>query len=90
MLMMYASEKYYQAYHDFYAAKISEPGGISQALEDHIFSKEANHGTGGSKPMMLGRFLGGVLHPAIHSGHIEFGMPGMLAEGEINELNFLH
>ena len=32
--------------------------------------------------MMLARFYSGVIHPMIHSGHIEFGMPGMLAEGQ--------
>lgn len=50
-------------------------------MDKYVFSAEANIGTGGEKPMMLGRFLGGVLHPAIHTGHIEFNQPGMVAEG---------
>ena len=32
---------------------------------------------------MLGRFLGGVLHPMMLVGHgCEFLMPGLVAEGE--------
>ncbi|KAF8310000.1 hypothetical protein DL93DRAFT_2062450 [Clavulina sp. PMI_390] len=79
-----SSEKYYEGYRQFFADKLLRPDGISKTLEEFVFSREANHGASGSSsagPMMLARFYGGVLHPMIHSGYVEFGMPGMLAEG---------
>jgi hypothetical protein len=36
----------------------------------------------GKRPHLLNRFISGVLHPLIHTGYgIEFGIPGILAEG---------
>lgn len=57
---------------------------MQTVLEDYVFSKDANvvPGKDGKAPMMLTRFLGGYLHPLIHCGYaIEFGLPGLIAEG---------
>lgn len=38
---------------------------------------------GAQQPEMLNRFLEILLHPIIHVGYgAEFGIPGMIAEGE--------
>ena len=35
------------------------------------------------QPEMLNHFLDGLFHPMIHVGYgVEFGMPGMVAEGK--------
>lgn len=80
------SENYYESFRAFFAEKISQLG-ISKTLEKYLFSSGANHESpGGTGPVMLARFYSGVIHPFIHSGHIEFGMPGMLAEGQSDVL----
>ncbi|KAF8307520.1 hypothetical protein DL93DRAFT_2159500 [Clavulina sp. PMI_390] len=78
------NEQYYDGYKQFFDEKLSRPDGVSKTLEEFLFSDEANHGASESSaagPMMLARFYGGPLHPMIHIGHIEFGIPGMVAEG---------
>ncbi|KAF9525663.1 hypothetical protein CPB83DRAFT_896836 [Crepidotus variabilis] len=60
--------------------------GIPATLEEFIFSRKANLGSPDvapeKQPQMLNRFLAGLLHPLIHTGHgAEFGLPGMLVEG---------
>jgi hypothetical protein len=66
--------------------KSIEKKGVSATLDDYILSKEYNsvEGCGASaQPAMLIRFLAGVIHPLIHVGYgTEFGIPGMVAEGE--------
>lgn len=49
-------------------------------------SKDANivPGKDGKAPLMLSRFMAGLLHPFIHAGYgVEFGMPGLVSEGTV-------
>lgn len=66
----------------FYASQIEVHGPIN-TLEKYVFSKEANLTAEGKQgPQMLDRFMSGLLHPMIHTGHwAEFNVPGILAEG---------
>ncbi|KAL0948385.1 hypothetical protein HGRIS_010967 [Hohenbuehelia grisea] len=76
-------ENYYNSYLQFFKKEL-EAKGFSATLEEHIFAKKANFIAGSDKPQpeMLSRFLGGLLHPLIHTGYgAEFGLPGMLVEG---------
>ena len=53
-------------------------------LEKYVMSKDANFvpGKNGKAPLMLSRFMAGLLHPYIHAGYgVEFGIPGLVAEG---------
>lgn len=56
---------------------------MGSTLQQYVFSRDVNDQFKGSgaPPNMLARWLSGLLHPFIHTGHIEFGMPGMLSEG---------
>jgi hypothetical protein len=75
--------RYYSAYAQFFSERVRERG-ISAVLDEFIFSRKANIGTGANsrQPMMLSRFLSGVLHPLIHTGYgAEFDLPGMVIEG---------
>ncbi|KAG8924906.1 hypothetical protein FRC01_010912 [Tulasnella sp. 417] len=73
---------YYNAYMHFYASQI-DAHGPGNTLEKYVFSKEGNLTPEGKEgPQMLHRFMSGLLHPMIHTGHwAEFGVPVMLAEG---------
>ncbi|KAG8978358.1 hypothetical protein FRC05_010603 [Tulasnella sp. 425] len=73
---------YYNAYMHFYASQINAHG-PPKTLEKYVFSKEANLTPEGKQgAQMLDRFMSGLLHPMIHTGHwAEFHVPGMLAEG---------
>ncbi|KAG8924905.1 hypothetical protein FRC01_010911 [Tulasnella sp. 417] len=73
---------YYNAYMHFYASQIEAHGPV-KTLEKYVFSREANLTPEGNQgPQMLDRFMSGLLHPMIHTGHwAEFGVPGILAEG---------
>ncbi|KAG8954605.1 hypothetical protein FRC04_011038 [Tulasnella sp. 424] len=73
---------YYNAYMHFYASQINAHG-PQKTLEKYVFSKEANLTPEGKQGAhMLARFMSGLLHPMIHTGHwAEFNVPGMLAEG---------
>jgi hypothetical protein len=52
--------------------------GVAAVVEKYVFSKAANE----PRPQMLGRLLGGITHPMIHTGYgLEFCLPGMVAEG---------
>ena len=58
---------------------------MAAVVERYIFSKAVNE----PRPQMLGRFLGGLVHPMIHAGYgLEFRLPGMVAEGVI--ITFRH
>lgn len=73
--------EYYQAYFAYFSNEVLTKG-TSKTLEDHIFVKEVNYE--GKKIEMLKRFLGGLLHPAIHVGYgLEFGLPSMTVEGKL-------
>ncbi|KAG7095398.1 hypothetical protein E1B28_006151 [Marasmius oreades] len=75
---------YYQAYADFFTLEVEKNGGFT-VLEEYVFSDKVNFGTTnkeGEHPVMLGRFMGGLLHPIIHVGYgAEFSLPGMFIEG---------
>ncbi|KAG9048681.1 hypothetical protein FS837_012224, partial [Tulasnella sp. UAMH 9824] len=75
-------KEYYNAYMHFYASQI-DAHGPGKTLEKYVFSKEANLTTEAKQgPQMLDRFMSGLLHPMVHTGHwAEFHVPGMLAEG---------
>ncbi|THH28632.1 hypothetical protein EUX98_g5552 [Antrodiella citrinella] len=78
-------ERYYQAYLQFFSDLLLVKGPAS-VFEEYFMSKDANlvpaKGNGNEGPQLLGRFLGGFLHPLIHSGYgAEFGQLGMWAEG---------
>jgi hypothetical protein len=58
--------------------------GAKETVETYIFGHQFNFGgeTPDTHPHLLNRFIGGLLHPLIHTGYgIEFGIPGILAEG---------
>lgn len=77
---------YYQAYLEFFSDKLIT-NGVEKTLEDYLYSKGANfndraEAAGSQQPEMFGRFMSGLLHPLIHTGYgLEFGLPGVLAEG---------
>ncbi|EIN04426.1 hypothetical protein PUNSTDRAFT_108165 [Punctularia strigosozonata HHB-11173 SS5] len=76
-------ERYYNAYVNFFVDAIKK-NGAKETLETYIFSHKFNFGgkTAESHPHLLNRFIGGLLHPLIHTGYgIEFGIPGILVEG---------
>ncbi|KAJ2913561.1 hypothetical protein MD484_g6850, partial [Candolleomyces efflorescens] len=81
-------ERYYRGYLEFFEASLKHDG-ISHTLEEYLFSPSANVGVkeglfdeDAPQPHMLARFFSGVVHPVIHAGYgLEFGLPGMLAEG---------
>jgi hypothetical protein len=63
---------------------LDKQNSITSVLETYIFSHDANmvQNKDGVAPMMLSRFLGGFVHPLIHCGYgVEFGLPGLIAEG---------
>ncbi|KAF8217460.1 hypothetical protein K438DRAFT_1557680 [Mycena galopus ATCC 62051] len=67
----------YPDYLAFFASEISK-NGVPDVLERYIFSPEAN----GNGTLMLGRFVGGLLHPMIEAGFgIEFDQDALVAEG---------
>ncbi|KAG1764884.1 hypothetical protein EV702DRAFT_1204809 [Suillus placidus] len=80
-------ERFYSAYSDFFALELGKKG-FARTFGEYIFAPSANylaepHPEGdGHHPEMLARFVGGLLHPLIHTGYgAEFGLLGMSAEG---------
>ncbi|EMD35787.1 hypothetical protein CERSUDRAFT_115740 [Gelatoporia subvermispora B] len=68
---------YYNAYLQFFTSKLLSKG-VSETMEEYIFSRSANAGPA----LMLPRFLATILHPMIHAGcGVEFGLLGLVAEG---------
>jgi hypothetical protein len=76
--------RYYQAYISFFTEEVKAKG-INAVLEEYVFATSANYVLGHTEqPQMLGRLLDGVVHPLIHVGYgVEFGLPGMVIEGNI-------
>lgn len=75
--------RYYQSYLKFFTELVLSQG-PGAVLEEFVLSKEANvvPAKGKDRPDTLNRYLGGFLHPLIHSGYgAEFGQLGMWAEG---------
>ncbi|EFI26569.1 hypothetical protein CC1G_15783 [Coprinopsis cinerea okayama7 len=79
-------ETFYRAYLDFFSEILVQKG-INATVEEFLFSPEANIGRNKNipqekQPRMLARFFSGVVHPLIHTGYgVEFGLPGLVAEG---------
>ncbi|KIK43252.1 hypothetical protein CY34DRAFT_11849 [Suillus luteus UH-Slu-Lm8-n1] len=78
-------ERFYSAYSDFFALELGKKG-FARTFGEYIFAPSANYPTerpeGDGHPEMLARFIGGVLHPLIHTGYgAEFGLLGISAEG---------
>lgn len=70
--------EWYWPYLDFFESEIKGKGSAA-CLEEYVFGETANK----KQPAMLGRFIGGALHPLIHTGYgFEFGLDGIVAEGE--------
>jgi len=77
-------DEYYIAYLEYYT-EIVRSKGVVAPLEEHIFDLKANFIAGKNadeQPRMLDRFLDGIMHSFIHTGNgLEFGLPGLVAEG---------
>ncbi|KAG1880778.1 hypothetical protein F4604DRAFT_486260 [Suillus subluteus] len=79
-------ERFYSAYSDFFAHELGKKG-FARTFGEYIFAPSANYlaelrPEGDGQPEMLTRFIGGLLHPLIHTGYgAEFGLLGMSAEG---------
>ncbi|KAL0570873.1 hypothetical protein V5O48_011084 [Marasmius crinis-equi] len=77
-------EKYYDSYVDYFLQCLRNKSAVD-VLEEHVFSPSMNVHSGGGPGedlQMLCRFVDGLVHPMIHVGYgIEFGLPGILAEG---------
>lgn len=72
------ARNYYWCYLDFFDHEISEHG-LGPCLDKFVFSPEANQ----NGRNMMARFVGGVVHPCIHTGYgAEFSVAGVAAEGE--------
>lgn len=66
---------HYWPYLQFFEEEV-ERLGRSKAVQQYVFSEEAKAAD------MIARFVGGVLHPLIHTGYgIEFELDGLVAEG---------
>lgn len=73
-------ERFYSAYSDFFAHELGKKG-FARTFGEYIFAPSANY-LAEPHPEMLARFIGGLLHPLIHTGYgAEFGLLGMSAEG---------
>lgn len=77
-------DSFYNAYLLFFCDVLARKD-VGSVLEEFIFSSKFNFGSkngSGQHPEMLNRFLGGVIHPMIHTGYgVEFVIPGIIAEG---------
>ncbi|PFH47437.1 hypothetical protein AMATHDRAFT_198053 [Amanita thiersii Skay4041] len=74
-------DNYYKAYLDFFT-QVVEQRGSAAAVEDYIFSLDANFSEDGSSIAMFSRFLAAVYHPIIFVGYgLELGIPGMVVQG---------
>ncbi|KAG6913170.1 hypothetical protein DXG01_009085, partial [Tephrocybe rancida] len=77
-------DEYYGAYLDYFTEVVKKQGTI-EAVEEYVFSQQANFIAGrkdDEQPEMLNRFMDGIMHSMIHIGNgLEFGVPGLVAEG---------
>lgn len=75
-----ADARSYSRYIPFFHDEVKRLG-IKGALQEYIFSKEANMGNG-KGPNMLVLLFAGVVHPFIHIGYgLEFNDQVIVAEG---------
>ncbi|PFH49535.1 hypothetical protein AMATHDRAFT_62998 [Amanita thiersii Skay4041] len=74
-------DSYYKAYVDFFSRVVQERGPVA-AVEDYVFSLDANFSQDGSAPHMLCRFMAMLFHSMIFVGYgLEYEIPGMVVEG---------
>ncbi|KAG6330102.1 hypothetical protein ID866_8987 [Astraeus odoratus] len=78
-------ERYYSAYLAFFTSELLAKG-LGECLEEYVLSAAANFSHPGDndkeQPLMVSRFVSGVIHPFIHVGYgAEFGLLGVSAEG---------
>lgn len=79
------NRKYYWTYLEYFDHKIREIG-LGAALQHYVFSAEANEGD----RQMLGRFVGGAVHPLIHCGYAaEFNRECTVLSEQINHVSAL-
>jgi len=75
---------YYDGYLRYFYDVVLNDGAAS-ALDQYVFSREANFqndGSAQSPRQMLNRLFGRLYHPMIYVGcGLEFGIPGLVAEG---------
>ena len=78
--------RYFKAYLDFFKVELdSKP--VAALLEEYIFETPANFPSNEKHPEMLNRFFQGLLHSQTHTGFgVEFGLPGIVAEGNLLSL----
>jgi hypothetical protein len=75
--------RYFQAYLNYFKSEFDSKS-VATLLEEYIFEPRANFAGNEKRPEMINRFLEGLLHPQIHIGFgVEFGLPGIVAEGNI-------
>ncbi|KAF9549930.1 hypothetical protein CPC08DRAFT_768992 [Agrocybe pediades] len=78
---------YYQGYLSFFKSELeAKKFDYGAVLEEYVMAPLANYDPeskiGEKVPLMLNRFLSGVVHSFIHAGFgIEFNLPGLFAEG---------
>ena len=76
--------EYYQAYLQFFSNQVVTEG-VDKTLKRYLYSEGANYSgraDGSRHPEMFARFMSGLVHSLIHVGHgLEFGLPGIVAEG---------
>lgn len=70
--------EHYWRYLAFFDKQL-ETDGIADVLLKYVFDEKLQ-----DKPYhMMARFMGGVVHPLIHTGNgVEFNIPGCVAEGQ--------
>ncbi|KAG6907554.1 hypothetical protein DXG01_008436, partial [Tephrocybe rancida] len=77
-------DEYYGAYIDYFTEVVKKQG-TTDAVEEYVFSQQANFIAGKKdveQPEMLNRFMDGIMHSMINVGNgLEFGVPGLVAEG---------
>ncbi|KAG5634320.1 hypothetical protein H0H81_002425 [Sphagnurus paluster] len=81
------------AYLDFFD-EVIRTDGVSTALDKYLFNIGANFLPGRNadqQPQMLDRLFDGIIHPIIHLGYgLEFGLPGLIAEGDPEFFHAIH
>lgn len=77
--------RYYDAYLEYFHRVVFELG-FPTTLQEYIFSRDANYPETGAPRRMVNRLLARSFNPMISLGYgLEFGIPGLVAEGRYNE-----
>ena len=81
------ANRYYNAYLKYFTQVVQSKKDLWAVLEEYLFDPKMNFDStrGADQPEMLNRFFDGLIHPMIHTGYgVEFGVPGMIVEGNFN------